>query len=475
MPGVRRGQSAAADIARVATKELRERLRDRWFVLAIAVMALLGVAAALSGAAAADTRARINAAAQAGDYARWLAQPVRDAHSASHFGTSAFFVPSRLSSLDPGVVPYVGASLFLEAHKQNEPVFAEAPDGGAVQRLGRISLATVIQVWLPLIVIATAAGAFAAEREAGTLALLLSIGVSPARLMAGKALAAVAVVLAVAGPGVAVGAGLLGRVGGAWPADLLERSALLAAAWGLYLVFWVAITLAVSLRAPNVRLAMAALLTVWCLSVVVTPRVAADLARVAHPLPSRAELYRLEIERRIQTPGSYEKLRQQILVDYGAKTPADLPIDINVIYAQRAEARINQRIDERTAELWAIYHGERRDYQRASVLSPAVALDLASMAAAGSDDVHHRDFLKQAEDYRRQMMAVLGEAERRKPGAKRTRGDAELWRRLPPFEYQVPGVWRVETAAGQALTALAAWCVAGLVAAFVALRAVVAR
>lgn len=465
----------AADIVRVAQKELRERLRDRWFVLALAMMALLGVAAALSGAAAADTRARINAAAQAGDYARWLAQPERDAHSASHFGTSAFYVPSRLSSLDPGVVPYVGASLFLEAHKQNEPVFAEAPDGGAVQRLGRMSLATVIQMWLPLIVIAAAAGAFAAEREAGTLALLLSLGVSPARLLAGKALAAGMVVLAVVGPGAAMGVALLGRVAGAWPADLLERSALLAAAWGLYLVFWVAITLAVSLRASSVRLAMAALLTVWCLGAVVAPRVAADLARVAHPLPSRAELDRLELERRIQSPDSYAKLRQQILVDYGAATPADLPIDINVIYAQRAEARINQRLDERMAELWAIYQGERRDYQRASAVSPAVALDLVSMAAAGSDDVHHRSFLRQAEDYRRQMMAVLGEAERRKPGEKRNRGGAELWRRLPPFEYQVPGVRLADTAASAALATLGAWCLAGIVAAVVALRTVAPR
>jgi ABC-2 type transport system permease protein len=467
--------SAPGDIARVAHKELRERFRDRWFVLALAVMAFLGVAAALSGAAAADTRARINASAQAGDYARWLAQPERDAHSASHFGTSAFYVPSRLSSLDPGVVPYVGASLFLEAHKQNEPVFAEAPDGGAVQRLGRMSLATVIQVWLPLIVIAAAAGAFAAEREAGTLALLLSLGVSPARLLAGKALAAGVAALAVVGPGAAVGVALLGRVAGAWPADVVERSALLAVAWGLYLVFWVVITLAVSLRAPNVRLAMAALLTVWCLGVVVAPRVAADLARVAHPLPSRAELDRLEIERRIQTPGSYEKLRQQILIDYGVATPADLPVDINVIYAQRAEARINQRLDERMAELWAIYQGERRDYQRASAVSPAVALDLVSMAAAGSDDVHHRSFLRQAEDYRRQMMAVLGEAERRKPGAKRNRGNADVWRRLPPFEYRVPPLRLAETSAASALATLGAWCLAAIGAAVVALRTAAPR
>jgi ABC-2 type transport system permease protein len=197
-------RDAGRAVLQVVHKELRETHRDRTLAVALLAVMLLGIVAALSGGLDAHRRAQINGAAQVRDYERWLAQPERNPHSASHFGTSAFYVPSRLATLDPGVVPYVGAALFLEAHRQNEPAFAEAPDGGAVQRMGRLSLAGVIQVWLPLLVIALAAGAFASEREDGTLAFLLGLGITPMRLLLGKALAVAMAVLAVLAPGAVV-------------------------------------------------------------------------------------------------------------------------------------------------------------------------------------------------------------------------------------------------------------------------------
>jgi ABC-2 type transport system permease protein len=468
-------RDAGRAVLQVVHKELRETHRDRTLAVALLAVMLLGIVAALSGGLDAHRRAQINGAAQVRDYERWLAQPERNPHSASHFGTSAFYVPSRLATLDPGVVPYVGAALFLEAHRQNEPAFAEAPDGGAVQRMGRLSLAGVIQVWLPLLVIALAAGAFASEREDGTLAFLLGLGITPMRLLLGKALAVAMAVLAVLAPGAVVSAVLLGRIEGVWPDDAAWRLGIMAAAAALYLLFWLALTLAVSLRATGSRLAMAILLACWCVSVVVVPRMSADLARVAHPLPSRAELDRLEIESRIQTPESYGRLRQQILTDYGVATPEALPLDINVIYAQRAEARINQRLDQRSAELWTIFQEERRDVQRAAILSPTVALDLISMAAAGSDDVHHRHFLKQAEAYRRQMMAVLGDAERRKPGEKVRQGTSELWQRLPPFRFRVPLLSEAQADVGMAFGMLTLWVLASLLLAAASVRRVVPR
>lgn len=461
----------APAVARVARKELVEWRRDRWLIAATLLMALLGMTAAISGTVTARSRARITSAAQQRDYQRWLDQPERNAHSASHFGVSAYYVPSRLAPLDPGVVPYAGASLFLEAHKQNEPTFAEAPDGGAVARLGGLSLATLLQVWLPLLVIVVGAGAFAAEREHGTLALLLSVGASPWSLLTGKALAIAVVVAAVAAPGVVIAGASLPWLPGPWPADLPRRVLVLAAAHGCHLAFWIAITLAVSARLSSWRLAIACLVTVWCLCVVVLPRVAIDLARAAHPLPSRAELDRLELESRISPPGGYERRRKEILAEYGVSRVEDLPIEFSVIYAQRAEARINQRIDQRMHDLDAVYGAERADYRRAAFITPSVAVDLLSMAAAGTDEQHHRAFLRQAELYRRRMMAILSAADVRRPGEKARRGDAALWRQLPPFRYEVPaldGVWSV-------LATLATWCAAGLILSVLAIRSVVPR
>ena len=146
---------------RTARKELQEWARDTRLRGALVGIAVLGIVASLAGAHGVTTRAKANRSAQDAEYSRWLSQPPRDPHSASHFGMSVFHNPSRLAILDPGVGAYAGSSLFLEAHIQNEPAYAAALDSGAAQRLGALSLAAALQMWLPLVIITLAAGAFA--------------------------------------------------------------------------------------------------------------------------------------------------------------------------------------------------------------------------------------------------------------------------------------------------------------------------
>lgn len=444
-------------IWRIAKREWTDWSRDRWRVAAGGLVAVVALAAGVTGATSAGARASTAWTAQQADYHRWLTQPPRNAHSATHFGVSAFYVPSRLSVVDPGVGAYAGSALFLEAHKQNEPVFTEAVDRGAAARFGELSLSTVIQIWLPLVVILLGAGSIAADREDGILAQLLSTGISPRQIALGKGLAVTITALALIAPSViAVGVSLRGNAG-AWPVDASWRVATLAAAAAAYLLFWVALTLAVSARARTSRTAIAALATVWCVTVVILPRLATDVARARHPLPSRAEQDRREIESRIMGPGGAEARRQAILVEHGVRTVEELPVDISVLIARRAEASINKRLDARIQQNTAVYEAERRDYLRAAWLTPSVAIDLASAGAAGSDDVHHRAFLVRAERYRRRMMDTLTDADVRKPGERARRVDAEVWKRLPMLQPEVPRLADTASGVGVALAALIGW------------------
>lgn len=464
-------------VFRTARRQLLEWRREPWLAAAVATMAGLGLVAGLVGAMSAAARADAAAAARDAEYRRWLSQPPRDPHSASHFGLSVFHVPSRLAALDPGVGPYAGASLFLEAHRQNQSFFTEAADGGVMQRLGALHLGTLLQVWLPLVVIVAAAGTFAGEREQGTLAQLLSLGVSPRELALGKMIAAAIVAAVVAAPGLA-GALFAARLTARatpWPQDTPVRLAALAGGYALYVGFWIVLTVGVSARAGSRRLAAVVLTACWCATTVVVPRVALDAARLANPLPSQAEMERVDLERRMSTPAEYARRKQAILDEYGVKVVNDLPIDFSVIYAQRAEQRVNQRIDERIAQLDAIHRGERRDYLRTAWLSPAIAMDILSIAASGTDDVHYRAFLRQAEDYRRSMMDVLGQAQVRTPGGRRMRGDADLWRKLPAFTFTVPPLRDAGADVGRALIALAGWLLVGTGLAAILLRRVPAR
>jgi ABC-2 type transport system permease protein len=67
---------------------------------------------------------------------------------------------------------------WLEAHKQKELKYRPAQDRTAVQRFGELTAAEGFLVLLPLFIVLVTFGAFAAEREQGTLRQLLSLGVS---------------------------------------------------------------------------------------------------------------------------------------------------------------------------------------------------------------------------------------------------------------------------------------------------------
>jgi len=460
---------------RIARREWTDWSRDRWRIVAAILVAVVAVAAAVTGAVAAGARASAALAAQQADYQRWLTQPARNAHSASHFGISAFYVPSRLAVIDPGVSAYAGSALFLEAHKQNEPVFTEATDRGAAARFGELSLATVVQIWLPLIVILLGAGSIAADREDGILPQLLATGVTAWQVAAGKIVAvAVAALLVVAPALIAVAAAIVNDAG-VWPVDTGWRLASLGLALVMYVVLWVALTMAVSARAKSWRVAIAGLSIVWCVAVVILPRLTSDVARARNPLPSRAEQDRRELEARILGPGGVDARRQAILAEYGVSTAAELPIDISVLIQQRAEASINRRLDARMAENAAVYRAERRDYLRAAWITPAIALDVVSTGAAGSDDLHHRAFLERAEQYRRQMMVMLTEADARKPGERARRADASVWERLPMFQPAVPALAETPSQVGMALGVLALWSVCACLLALTAVRRMGAR
>jgi ABC-2 type transport system permease protein len=462
-------------IWRIARREFTDWSRDRWRLTAAVAVALVAVVAGLTGATAAGARASAAMAAQQADYQRWLSQPARNAHSASHFGISAFYVPSRFAVFDPGVGAYAGSSLFLEAHKQNEPVFTEAVDRGAAPRYGELSLTTVMQVWLPLLIILLGAGGIAAERDDGILPQLLSTGVAPWQVAAGKAVAITGAAVAVIAPSVVAVALAVRSDSGVWPVDAGWRLGAVAAGLLAYLCFWVALTIVVSARARSWRVAIATLSIVWCVMVVIAPRLASDVARARNPLPSRAEQDRLELQARIMGPGGVEARRQAILAEHGVKTPEELPIEINVLIAQRSEANINKRLDARIQQNAAVYAAERRDYLRAAWLTPAIAMDLVSSGAAGTDDVHHRAFLRRAEDYRRLMMETLTDADVRKPGERARRADGSVWARLPMLEPAVPALGETASRVGAALGVLAMWSLVTCGVAMVVVRRLGAR
>lgn len=235
-------------ITTIARKEFIEMFRDgrfRW--AAFIVLALLAVALVAGGYYQRELVAQ-QRAAQAAEQARWYAQDPKNPHAAAHYGLYAFKPRLAPAFLDPGVEPYTGVAVWLEAHKQNEMLFRPGEDATLAQRFGDLTVALVLQIVLPLVIILVAFNAFAGERERGTLRQLLSLGLRPRDLVLGKMLGLGGALALMAAPAVLLGIATLALTG---PAEGAPRFALLVFIYLLYLGIFLLLALAVSARAPS--------------------------------------------------------------------------------------------------------------------------------------------------------------------------------------------------------------------------------
>lgn len=150
-------------VAVIARKEALELVRDARLMWAGGLLVLLMLAAMLLGWQQMQRTAAERSAAQAVTYQQWLGQGEKNPHGAGHFGQFAFKPSTPLSFADPGVTPFVGSTLWMEAHKQNEFKFRPARDATSLQRFGELSVAFVLQILAPLLIILLTFSAFSSE------------------------------------------------------------------------------------------------------------------------------------------------------------------------------------------------------------------------------------------------------------------------------------------------------------------------
>jgi len=453
----------------IARHTFTELTRDGRFRLTAGLLIVLTVVASLAGWQQVRTLRAEAESAAGGERSRWLGQGDKNPHSAAHYGVYAFKEPRPLAVLAPGVQPYLGSAVYLEAHRQNEPLYRPAQDGTALARFGDLSAALVGRVLLPLLVILLGFAAFAGERESGTLRQLLALGVPPRSLLAGKALglgAALALVLApVAVLGIAA-ATLLAPSG--QRIDELLRAFSFAGVHALYVGAFLSLTLAVSAFVGSSRTAVVLMLTFWLAGVVAWPRALSDLGRTLHPTPSSVA-FRDALDAALGDPHARETLeaqRQAILKQYGVTSTADLPINWSGVALQFGEERANTLFDRFYGELWTTLRAQDRIFQIGALLSPAPALQLVSQALAGNDTAHHRAFLDQAEAQRRAMQVALNGALRDGKGSTA----AFHWESIPPFRYQPPTIGPALAPVLPSLGLLVLWFLAATAAALLSIR-----
>jgi ABC-2 type transport system permease protein len=457
-------------IIRIARKEFTELIRDGRFRLAGAIVFALLVVALLTGWKRYVDVSRQHAVALQTQRDLWLGQGAKNPHSAAHYGYYAFKPKLALSALDQGLDPYLGVSLFLEAHKQNTANYRPVEEATPVQRFGELTAAATLQGLIPLLIVLLAYAAFAGEREQRTLRQLLSLGVDRKDLALGKALGVAAPLLVLLIPAAAIGVAAMALHSGAQSITMdLPRLAVMIAVYVIYFAVFIGLALIVSALAPSSRMALVVLLGFWFFNCLVAARIASDAAKAWRPAPSAIQFNR-EIAKEAKGHGEWDDqvkaVKTRLMAQHNVTDVKLLPVNPEAVALDEGERRDALIYENHFNRLNDIYQSQSRVYQAGAIFAPLLAVQSLSMGLSGTDFLQHRHFNEAAEQYRRTLVNTLNQEIVSQGNSELIwdfKGDRSLWEKIAPFSYTAPGLgWTMGNHTPN-LALLALWLVAVLI------------
>ena len=397
----------AATITGIAAKDWREFVRDKRLLLMAIMVGLLAIAAVATAFARVRAHEADRAATTARDRITWEAQGQRNPHSVAHFASWALRPLTSLAVLDPGVTPYAGSAVWMEAHNRNPARARPIEDAASAFDLGQFSAAWVLQMLVPLLIFVIGAGVVARERERGTLRLMLASGAAPGAIVPRKlgGLARIAALLVVPVLVSALAAAAL-----AGPVDPL-RLVLWGLVYTLFFAIVAGIAVAVSAMARTASQAMLVLVGLWLFAMLLVPRAGASLAELVAPTPSADAFFTGIAADMDKQPDAFGKdsdaFGAAMAKRYGVARVEDLPVSLDGLRLAEGENHGNIVFDRYYGGLARTYAEQRNVLRASGIASPLIALQNVSMALAGTDTAHQLAFQTQAEAHRRRMIDGL--------------------------------------------------------------------
>jgi len=432
-------------VLRIAREQWRGLFRDKVAVFGLALLTLLTLIAALT---AYEHQRHANAQrahyqAQADE--EFVNQPDRHPHRMAHFGHFLFRPLNPLAAFDPGIDPYTGHTLYLEAHRQNSANFGDVRQSSLLLRFGQLTPAFVLQVLAPLLLVFVGHALLARERESGTLRVLLAQGISTGQLLAGKLLAL---------SGFAVLSGLPAALALLWllssgMVDELRISVLLLG-YALWLAIWAFLVTLVSAWCARGRDALLALLAVWAIFVILLPRAVPDMAATIVNLPTRFETD-IQVNRDFKALGdphnpddpAFSAFRDRVLAQYGVDTIEELPVNFKGLLGMEGESQSSALFNRYALAALERQLQQNHMIDQAAFLSPILGLRRLSMVTSRTDLVHFSEFLQQGEAYRYDLVQGLNRLQAEAMTLEEDQGSTahishEHWQQFPRFAYSPP-------------------------------------
>lgn len=412
---------------------------------------------------------------QLSDTIRYLQinQKPTSAHMAGHYGYIVFKPATFLQAIDPGVNPFTGTTVRLEAHRQNEAVFSSASGQSSLVRFGAFSFSLLLQVVFPLLIIFTCYRSIINDRQNGTLKLLISQGATMRKLVLGKTMAytfsyctfllLAAIIYAIV---------FSGHTHKADAGGVVLRIMVLLGLYGLYYLLLIALTVYLSGRTKTAPGLLVGLLAVWFVFTIIIPKSAVNIGVQRSPLPTRfemnngiAEIKKGGIDGHNSRNERTKKFTDSVLKAYGVDSANQLPVKMGGLLMQADEDFNNEVYDKALLGISGIIAEQNKIGSLSAFIDPFMAIKNLSMAIAGTDMYHHFDFTRDAEAYRRDLIRKLNEQDADRTSVfkdEKGKMKKEFWEQIKDYKYTSPSLeWSLQNCMPE-LLALALWLMTSL-------------
>ena len=366
-------------------------------------------------------------------------------HRAAHYGSYVFKPISVLNSLDDGVSSITGNVLKLEGHVQNEIVYSEASQSISISKFGKLKSSLILQYVIPLFLIFLAYSSISSERETGRLKLLVFQGISLFQLVFSKSISIwlYGVFLLLITISIQT---LLSTI----DLEIIQRLMLVFISYSCYYYIICSLTTLFSVSFKNNTSALSSILATWIIWTIFLPKIWGNAVENIYPLPSRQNFKSMMKEDRSKGIDGHdpsdqrrEQLKSKYLDKYNVDSLKHLPINFDGIVMQEDEEYGNRVWDKHFGNNYSIFKKQKRLYQISGLLSPFSSLQNLSIGVCGNDMIHHLDFLKKAEDYRRYLIKSLNDKHAfggSKTGNWKWTVDNEFFKSVEKFEYNTPKI-----------------------------------
>lgn len=447
--------------------------KPRTFYLLYLIFLLLAAYAAVSGIQNHIAQNDIRKFHQEKARQSWEANPDKHPHRMAHFGTFAFRVNPPLGMFDHGLESFTGNTVFLEAHRQNSVNFSDATFSTGTLRFGELSIALLLQLVLPLILFFIGFSSIAADRENGTLKIVLSQGAHWLEMILGKSLGLFGVALLFVAPILLAVVVVLMGYGAEVESDRLWlRLLLIGLGYTLFLFIASTVAIIVSASSNTPRNTLLRLLGIWLLLVVLLPKSAQALGNYWYPTPSKLAFQSAIEKEVIQTGDShnpddpfYNQLRDSVLAVHKVSEVTDLPFNYSGFVMREGEKISSELYKKHHADLLDIYENQNNITRFLAMINPYMAIKQLSMTLSGTDFSSYVDFQEQADRYRYQLSQKMNELQMAYISPKKKSGSEgkthvvghEHWEEFPDFHHRPMAFSNSFKAALPALVSMIVW------------------